>query len=144
MALIDGTVTGNLSMVQGNAGDHDRRFTDIRLIWLHAPEIAQAALPGQFVMVKCDDLTLPRPISIHQVDGESIALFFSVLAEGKGTMWLSKLEEGQTVQLLGPLGNGFTVNSASARLLLISGGMGIAPLFFWRSPTTPKGRQSRC
>ncbi len=140
MGQFDGTVTSNTSMFHGDAADLERRFSDIRLMWLHAPHIAKAARPGQFVMVKCDDLTLARPISIHQVDGENVALFFSVLADGKGTAWLSRRVEGQKVQLLGPLGNGFTVNSSSRRLVLIGGGMGIAPLNFLAQTTVSQGK----
>jgi dihydroorotate dehydrogenase electron transfer subunit len=140
MGQFDGTVTSNVSMFPGDAANLERRFSDIRLMWLHAPQIAQAARPGQFVMVKCDDLTLARPISIHQVDGENVALFFSVLADGKGTAWLSQRVAGQRVQLLGPLGNGFTVDSNSRRLVLIGGGMGIAPLYFLAQTTVSQGK----
>ena len=67
----------------------DRRFSDIRLMWLRCPEIAHTVKPGQFVMVRCDGLALPRPFSVHQVINDSIAILFTVLGEGKGTPWLA-------------------------------------------------------
>jgi dihydroorotate dehydrogenase electron transfer subunit len=73
---------------------------------------------------------LPRPFSIHRVNDKSIALFYAVLADGKGTNWLSRRKKGDTVELFGPLGNGFSINSDSKNLLLVAGGNGIAPLYF--------------
>jgi len=101
------------------------------LIWLEAPEIASLAQPGQFVMANCgEDNLLRRPFSIYQVnDGKaSLALLFSVV--GKGTQWLSQRKAEDSIDLLGPLGNGFSINPASRRLLLVAGGIGIAPLCF--------------
>ena len=99
------------------------------LLWLEAPGISEAARPGQFVMVRCgQDTILPRPLSVHRVDGDRLALLFSVV--GKGTQWLSELKKGDLLNLFGPLGNGFTVNAGARNLLLVAGGMGITPLYF--------------
>ena len=104
----------------------------IHLVWLEAPEIARIARPGQFVMVRCGDSHDPllrRPLSIHQTDGSGkIALLLSVV--GRGTSWLSRCQRGDCLDLVGPLGNGFSIQPASRRLLLIGGGVGIAPLIF--------------
>jgi len=82
-------------------------------------------------MVNCGaDCILPRPFSIHQVNDDSIAIFFSVLADGKGTNWLSQRNTGDKVELFGTLGNGFSIEPESHNLLLIAGGIGIAPLYF--------------
>ena len=98
-------------------------------IWLESPELASQAKPGQFVMVRCGEETiLPRPLSIHQIDGNKIALLFNVV--GTGTDWLCQCEAGDGIQLFGPLGNHFSIQSDSHDLLLIAGGMGIAPLLF--------------
>jgi dihydroorotate dehydrogenase electron transfer subunit len=97
------------------------------LLWLEAPKIAEEARPGQFVMVRCgDDYQLRRPLSIHQWEGDKIALLFQVV--GGGTQWLSRLKPGDRLDLLGPLGNGFSIDHDSKRLLMIAGGIGIAPL----------------
>ncbi len=102
------------------------------IIWLHCPEIAQEAKPGQFVMVRCgEECVLPRPFSIHQVNEKGdMALCFAVLEDGKGTGWLSQCQTSDTVELLGPLGNGFSIYHESHNLLLVAGGWGIAPLYF--------------
>jgi len=102
------------------------------IIRLRCPEIAQEAKPGQFVMVRCGkECTLPRPFSIHQVnDKGDIALFFAVWEDGKGTKWLSQRRKGDKVELFGPLGNGFSIQPSSPNLLLLAGGIGIAPLCF--------------
>jgi len=83
-------------------------------------------------MVGCgQECTLPRPFSIHQVNDEGdIALFFAVWEDGKGTNWLSRRQIGDTVNLLGPLGNGYSIQPGSHNPLLLAGGIGIAPLYF--------------
>lgn len=105
---------------------------DTHLLWLQASEIAGIAQPGQFVMVRCGDNHDPllrRPFSIHRVaNGGQIALLFNVV--GRGTEWLSQCQEGDSLDLLGPLGKSFSLQSASRRLLLVAGGIGIAPLVF--------------
>lgn len=104
----------------------------VHLLWLEAPETAAAARPGQFVMVRCGadhDPLLRRPLSIHRVArGGQIALLVGVV--GRGTEWLSCRREGDVVDLLGPLGNGFSIQPAARSLLLVAGGIGVAPLVF--------------
>ena len=79
------------------------------LMWLQAPEIAQQARAGQFVMVSCgEETTLRRPISVHNINGDKLALLYMVV--GKGTDWLSHLKKGANADILGPLGNGFQVS----------------------------------
>jgi dihydroorotate dehydrogenase electron transfer subunit len=98
---------------------------------LNCPEMASEVKPGQFVMVVCgEECLLPRPFSIHQVDDNGIALFYAVLEDGRGTNWLSQRKAQDSVELLGPLGNGFSINPDSNSLLLVAGGNGIAPLYF--------------
>lgn len=102
---------------------------DIYLLRLEAPEIAAAAKPGQFIMVRCGGNTvLPRPFSIHRTDPDSIALLYADV--GKGTHWLSERKHGEKLDVFGPLGNGFTLYEKDLNLLLVAGGMGIAPLTF--------------
>ena len=102
------------------------------LVWLEAPEIAAIARPGQFVMARCGnshDPLLRRPLSIHQVtEAGRIALLFGVV--GRGTVLLSRRQQGDCLDLVGPLGNGFTIEPDSHRLLLVAGGLGLAPLLF--------------
>jgi len=108
----------------------------VHLMRIEAPDIAVAAQPGQFITVRCGNFTLRRPFSVHQsspLTGEDsgegeIALLFKVT--GKGTLWLSQRQRGDKVDILGPLGNGFTIKPKSKNLLLVAGGIGIAPLVF--------------
>jgi dihydroorotate dehydrogenase electron transfer subunit len=112
------------------------------LLWLEAPGVAQEASPGQFVMVRCgktDNPLLRRPFSLHRVQGDRIALLLQVV--GQGTEALSHRREGETVDLLGPLGNSFTVAPDSRHVLLIAGGIGIAPLVFLADTALGQGRQ---
>lgn len=101
----------------------------VHLMWLEAPSIAATAQPGQFITVSCEELVLRRPFSIHQVDSGRVAILFKVV--GKGTFWLSQQQRGEGIDILGPLGNGFSVEASSRNLLLVAGGIGIAPLIFW-------------
>ena len=98
----------------------------------HAPDIAAAARPGQFVMVRLAqgfDPLLRRPFSIHSRSAEgSLSLLYKVV--GKGTRLLSGLRPGELLDLLGPLGQAFTTIPVSQPVCLVGGGMGIAPLLF--------------
>ena len=101
----------------------------VYLIWLEAPQIVSEAKPGQFVMVRCgEDTSLRRPLSVHQVGGNELALLVNVV--GKGTEWLSQRKQGDIVELFGPLGNGFSIKSTPHNVLLVAGGIGIVPLRF--------------
>jgi len=110
------------------------------LMWLEAPPMATTAGPGQFVMVRCGGNTVvPRPLSIHRVEGDSLALLFS--AVGKGTRWLSQRQKGESLDIFGPLGNGFSVKPESKNLLLVAGGMGIVPLVFLADTAAREGKK---
>jgi dihydroorotate dehydrogenase electron transfer subunit len=106
----------------------------VNLMWIETPDIAISAQPGQFITVYCEELILRRPFSIHQVVVASeakqsqFAILFSVI--GKGTLWLSQRQPGDKIDILGPLGKGFSIQSSSRNLLLVAGGIGIAPLVF--------------
>jgi dihydroorotate dehydrogenase electron transfer subunit len=104
----------------------------IQLMCIEAPDIAATAQPGQFITVRCGDFTLRRPFSVHQISSREIALLFKVA--GKGTLWLSQRQTGERIDILGPLGEGFSIpptkSGQSKHLLLVAGGIGIAPLVF--------------
>lgn len=86
------------------------------------------ARPGQFYMLKAweEGLILPRPISVHDVDGQGISFLYAVA--GKGTKVLSKLKENDEVNIMGPLGNGFEVENIKGKVAVVAGGIGIAPM----------------
>ena len=90
-------------------------------------------LPGQFVEVRVDgspSTFLRRPISINFVDREKNELWLLVATVGDGTRRLAELEAGETLNCLLPLGNGFTPAEVGDRVLLIGGGVGVAPLLY--------------
>lgn len=88
--------------------------------------------PGQFYMVRSwqDSPFLSRPISIARMEDNILTFLYEV--RGKGTSLLSKLKSGDSLQLLGPLGNGFKIDdiNKNANIALVSGGIGIAPLIY--------------
>ncbi len=125
-------VINNIRIMPELRRHHGKSSRETKLVWLTAPEIAQEAKPGQFVMVKCGtECTLPRPFSIFRIYGKSdVALFYTVWEDGKGTEWLAERRVGDMVEIFGPLGSGFAIQRNARNLLLVAGGMGIAPLFF--------------
>ena len=98
---------------------------------LQTENIAKAARSGQFVSVYSNDASklLPRPISLCGIDREkgTLRLVYRVTGEGTGTEEFSRLKAGDTVKILGPLGNGFTVVSGK-KAFLIGGGIGVPPM----------------
>lgn len=115
-------------------------MSGVYLIWLDCPPIASQAWPGQFVMARCGvglEYQLRRPFSLHQLDGKRLALLFNVV--GKGTRWLCQCQAGDNLDLLGPLGNGYSLHPGSHNLLLVAGGIGIAPLVFLAQQALSRG-----
>lgn len=87
--------------------------------------------PGQFVEVKVDDSAstyLRRPISICDYDAEQLQMTLLIRRAGAGTEHLCNLPQGEKVNLVGPLGNGFSIPQTGASALLAGGGIGVAPL----------------
>lgn len=98
---------------------------------LHAPECAASAVPGSFVHVRCDAaIPMRRPLSIMRVDSNAgwIEILFKVV--GGGLAMLGQRSQGDTVNLIGPIGRGFQPSPARPRSLLIGGGVGIPPMVF--------------
>lgn len=92
-------------------------------------------LPGQFVEVRVDNTPstfLRRPISINNVDYDHNELWLLVAAVGDGTRQLQKLQKGDRLNCVLPLGNSFTMpTDSSEKVLLIGGGVGVAPLLYF-------------
>lgn len=91
-------------------------------------------LPGQFVEVRVDNtpsVLLRRPISIHYYNKENNELGLLVQLIGDGTRWMATLKAGDTLNVVLPLGNGFTLpTSTDESPLLVGGGVGVAPLLY--------------
>lgn len=97
-------------------------------MWLNVGEIAQSAKPGQFISVYSNDKSklLPRPISICEVKKDIGILRLVYRVVGTGTTELSELKENETIEVMGPLGNGYSLQGEKA--ILIGGGIGIPPM----------------
>jgi len=105
------------------------------LLKLTDHELLPSIMPGQFVQVKVENSPrtfLRRPISINFYDKENNELWLLVQMRGDGTRALAKLQQGDHLEILFPLGNGFTPDIRSGeKVLLVGGGVGTAPLLLY-------------
>ncbi len=113
-----------------------KQITNISpLIWemdVYSPKISSVAQAGQFVHIRVEDRFIPflrRPLSIGPItNNDTMKLIFAV--RGEGTRLLSSKSKGYILDLIGPLGNPFTMPSANEVAILAAGGIGIVPLLF--------------
>lgn len=102
---------------------------NVHVLTFVSARIASSTLPGQFVNIKtCEgsDALLRRPFSVYHCDGDEVQIIFNVV--GKGTEALRRKRNGETIDMLGPLGIPFTVAAAGYETaVLIAGGLGVAP-----------------
>lgn len=121
--ILDLTVTENI-----------RLHANYVLIKLTQEESLPEMLPGQFAEIRVDGSPttfLRRPISINYVDRETNELWFLVQLVGDGTRQLATLKNGDTLNVVLPLGNGFTLpQSSENKVLLVGGGVGTAPMLY--------------
>lgn len=101
-------------------------------MWLRT-EAAKTAKPGQFISMYTNDGSklLPRPISICEIDGENSALrvVYRVTGEHAGTKQFSEAKAGDTIPVIGPLGNGFPLEKGEGKkAFLMGGGIGVPPI----------------
>lgn len=115
------------------------------LVAFVAADIAAAARPGQFVMVRQAgpslDPLLPRPMGIHDIESDLVKVLIEPV--GKGTLALAGANVGDRFSVLGPLGNGFTL-TGDGPALIVGGGVGAAPLTLLARALAEQGRQVRC
>ncbi|NWF54128.1 MAG: hypothetical protein HXY45_04960 [Syntrophaceae bacterium] len=130
---------------------HQRIGSDYFRLRMVCPEIARLARPGQFVMLRITDLKDPflrRPFSFSQIfpprevkkkplDEGGVEICYQTV--GRGTRLMTQLQEGQRVDLLGPLGNGFWLEEQSTRVILVGGGIGVPPLLCWAQALRQRG-----
>lgn len=98
---------------------------------IFSPSISKYACAGQFLNIKITHNYSPllrRPFSIHRIQGENIEILYKVV--GKGTEILSQKKPNESIDIIGPLGNGFELISYNLTPIIVSGGMGVAPLVF--------------
>lgn len=101
-------------------------------MWLKT-DAAQSAVPGQFISMYTNDGSklLPRPISICEIDKENgrLRVVYRVTGENTGTEQFSMMKEGDTLPIIGPLGNGFPLEAAKGKkAFLMGGGIGVPPI----------------
>ena len=94
--------------------------------------------PGQFVNLRLDGLYLRRPISVCDLERETLTLIYKVV--GKGTAQLSEMLPGQSIPVLTGLGNGYDTALSGDRPLLIGGGVGVPPLYLLAKQLRAQGK----
>ena len=109
------------------------RLGEYTRLVVHAPPLS-AAVPGQFVAVAAggegSPFLLQRAFSIHDVDPAAGTVSVVVAAHGAGTRWICERRAGDVLDIVGPLGHGFSAPAPGERLVLVGGGYGSAP-FAW-------------
>jgi dihydroorotate dehydrogenase electron transfer subunit len=110
-------------------------FKDHFLMILKVPADFRGSSPGQFVMLRREEGDIPflgRPFSIHSlysINGDTVMeILYRV--SGKGTALIARLKADHRVKILGPLGRGFDLPVGKKKIVLVAGGMGIAPLLY--------------
>jgi len=119
---------------------------NIYLMNLKAPEIAQEALPGQFIHIKCSKDNYPllrRPLSIHRIDKEKGEIFILFQIMGEGTKLLADRTIGDDLDIVGPIGNGFNIYPESKKIMIVGGGIGVAPLLALCEESIKKDKEVR-
>jgi len=123
--------------IVSNERDTDSYF---RLV-LRAPQIAPLVQPGQFAHVRIlplKDALLRRPFSIFQVAGDTFSILYKNI--GKGTEVLSRMRSGEELEVIAPLGHGFTIpNPGGETPLLVAGGYGMAAMYLLAQRSPQKG-----
>jgi len=110
---------------------HDALDGDQQVLRIEAPKLAAKATPGCFAHIQCDPgLAMRRPMSVMRADAAAGWAEFLYKTVGKGTRLLAQKQVGDTISVLGPIGQGFTADPARPRALLIGGGVGLPPMVF--------------
>jgi len=112
--------------------DIEQLKNDIFKFAIKSKEMAEVALPGQFLEIRVNEDIEPflrRPISIHKIDKENNILEFIFQVKGKGTKKLSTKKVGDKISILGPLGNGDFKFENYKNISIIGGGIGVFPLY---------------
>ena len=120
---------GTIFVEQGEVLGHDAWPGDQYILRIRAPKCAAAARPGSFIHITCDEeLPMRRPLSIMRASEDWIEVLYKVV--GEGLHLLARKRLGDTVSLLGPIGQPFALRAERPRPLLIGGGVGIPPMIF--------------
>ncbi len=105
---------------------------DQYILRVMAPECARHAIPGSFAHIRCDaDIPMRRPLSIMRANAATGEVDFLYKIVGTGLRALSHARIGDSLSILGPIGNGFSSNLQRPHKLMIGGGVGIPPMVFF-------------
>lgn len=98
---------------------------------IHCPEVAEIAKSGQFVHIKVEGYTLRRPISICDINKKAGTIRIVFEIRGAGTDRISDINVGDNIDMIAPLGNGFTPAELpdGKRIIVVGGGIGVPPLY---------------
>ena len=123
-------MSADLSRTRVERGEVMRaeRFGSLVELTVLLPHLASTAEPGQFAQLRCGPGVVPllrRPFSVAWVDGDACGFVFEEV--GDGTRLLGGLGPGDELEVLGPLGHGFTLDGVGDSCVVISGGVGCAP-----------------
>ncbi len=115
----------------------------VSLITFTCPDIARSALPGNFVNIKINASNQPllrRPFSIHNIEGDSVEIMAKNI--GSGTALLCSTPAGNGIEVIGPLGNAFNLETPSfSTAILVSGGIGTAPMMLLEKHLKAEGKE---
>ncbi len=101
------------------------------ILRVNAPDCARAAMPGSFAHIRCDpDIPMRRPLSIMRANAATGEVDFLYKIVGPGLRALSHARPGNSISILGPIGNGFGPDARRPRKLMIGGGVGVPPMVF--------------
>ena len=118
---------GTIFAEQGEVLAHETWPGDQYILRIRAPKCAAAARPGTFIHVSCDEeLPMRRPLSIMRAADDWIEVLYKIV--GEGLHLLARKRRGDTISLLGPIGQPFELHRDRPRPLLIGGGVGIPPM----------------
>lgn len=117
-----------IKKIRATVVSQDMLASDVFSMWLEVGDMALEAKPGQFVSIYSSDDSklLPRPISICEIDRENGRLRIVYRVVGYGTKEFSGCRAGDRLEVMGPLGNGYTLKGEKA--ILVAGGIGIPPM----------------
>ena len=124
----------------------NRRVGEYHVLSLTAPGISETARPGHFVTLAMggeeSSMVLRRAFAIHQVASRGVyggTLDIAVAVQGRGTKWLAERRRHDTVSLVGPLGQPFSLPKQGVACVLVGGGYGSAPLFMLAQSLRERG-----
>ena len=137
--------TGSSREFRGEVLSVEPIMGDAQLLTVGAPRtVAERLRAGQFFNIECRfsgsfDPLLRRPYSVFRANPVGSSLTFLVRPFGRGSAWLSQRKVGERLNLLGPLGNFYSFGPKSQRVLMLAGGVGVAPLVMLAEEAVARG-----